>query len=374
MKRLFLGIALLATASLLGGCPIYSGQQQGEYEVCSPQACYSCPTPSYSNACTAWSCQSDADCPQNYICDPNQLICLAPSTDGGSQDAEAGGDCTMTGCPSGQTCYLANGTAQCVVLGEDGSTQDSSPAGDAGDAGDASDSSASDGGDASDASDASPPPSACNADSDCGGNGAKCVNGTCASQVHLCSDGSQCDAQGFSCVDGICEPQCSASTPCPTGYQCDLTRGVCNINPDACSGSGASSCLGGTTCVDGHCVPPCSTSDASPACPATEVCANGGCIPNQAASFACSNDGESGSLATTCPASDVCVHHDCYVECTSDGGECTSTGSADVCKNVTIETGTYSVCGTTTTLGSQCDPSQGNYCASGKVCVNGYCE
>jgi hypothetical protein len=128
MKRLFLGIALLATASLLGGCPIYSGQQQGEYEVCSPQACYSCPTPSYSNACTAWSCQSDADCPQNYICDPNQLICLAPSTDGGSQDAEAGGDCTMTGCPSGQTCYLANGTAQCVVLGEDGSTQDSSPA------------------------------------------------------------------------------------------------------------------------------------------------------------------------------------------------------------------------------------------------------
>jgi hypothetical protein len=44
-----------------------------------------------------------------------------------------------------------------------------------------------------------------------------------------------------------------------------------------------------------------------------------------------------------------------------------------VCKNVTIETGTYSVCGTATTLGSDCDPSQGTACSGGKVCVDGYC-
>jgi hypothetical protein len=214
----------------------------------------------------------------------------------------------------------------------------------------------------------------CNSNSDCGGHGEKCIDGQCTVQGQLCSDGSQCATGGSACVDGVCEARCSSTSPCPTGFQCDLTRGVCNVNPGACVGTGPSTCQGGTTCVDTFCVPPCSTGDASPACPVGQVCVSGGCIPDQQAKFACANDGQSGQLATTCADGEICVHHDCYPACGSDGGAtCPVSSGGSTCKNVTIETGTYSVCGTTTTLGSDCDPSQGSYCSSGKVCVDGYC-
>jgi hypothetical protein len=309
-----------------------------------------------------------------FVCDPNQLVCVAPSGGDGGQSYEAGGDCSTNGCPSGEVCLLSNGVAQCVLMGDDGDDASTSEGGaDAGDGGssDGSMTKTDASGDASEGGTVSGP---CNSDGVCGGNGAKCIDGTCTSQVHLCSDGSQCSVPAFSCVNGVCEPQCSSTSPCPTGYACDLTRGVCNVNPDPCTGSGASTCQGGTTCADGYCVPPCGTGDAAPACSTGQVCVNGGCIPDQGASFACSNDGESGSLATTCPTDDVCLHHDCYEQCAADAGSCSASSvPQQVCKNVTIETGTYSVCGTATTLGSQCDPSQGNYCMGNKVCVDGYC-
>jgi len=104
---------------------------------------------------------------------------------------------------------------------------------------------------------------------------------------------------------------------------------------------------------------------------------NGGCIPDQKATFACANDGQQGSLATNCASDSICIHHDCYTSCGGDGGASacalSSHPTGTVCKNVTIETGTYAVCGSTTTLGSACDPSQGTYCSGGKVCVDGYC-
>src|SRR6202022_3236107 len=56
------------------------------------------------------------------------------------------------------------------------------------------------------------------------------IDGRCTALSALCSDGTQCVVPGFACVDGTCEPRCDASSPCPTGYQCDLTRGVCNVD------------------------------------------------------------------------------------------------------------------------------------------------
>jgi hypothetical protein len=311
------------------------------------------------------------------VCDnnPNDSTygtCVAGSSYMG--DASTG-DCSVTGCPAGQVCKLANGVAQCVTLpggGNDGGSG-SDAAGDGASSGDGGTTSEA-GGDAS-GGDGSTGGGPCNADSDCTLAGSKCIDGQCTTQLHLCSDGSQCNVSGYACVDGACEPHCSSTAPCPTGYSCDLTRGVCNINPASCFGSGASTCQGGTTCVDMHCVPPCSTSDAGPACPSGQACVNGGCIPDQGASFACTNDGENGQLATTCATNSICLHHDCYAACEVDASptspQC-STGQT--CKSVTIETGTYSVCGTSSTLGSDCDPAQGKYCSGGKVCVDGYCQ
>jgi hypothetical protein len=103
---------------------------------------------------------------------------------------------------------------------------------------------------------------------------------------------------------------------------------------------------------------------------------NGGCIPDEAVSpFKCTNDGQSGAVANTCDPQSICLHHDCYAACgLGDGGSGTCASPSSVCKLVTIETGTYAVCATSSTsLGSDCDPAQGKLCSNGKVCVDGAC-
>ncbi len=414
MKRFLLGITILGAAAALAGCPIYpnSSQYGAEYQVCNPTGCYSCPDPSYSSACVPWACQGDSDCGGGYVCsadgqgggscvpgssgppDAGQG-CTVPSdcpsgTTCGQDGACHEGDCgqAQVGCPNGYVCRLAGGQASCVPNGappasDAGGNEDTGPppAPDASEdvtapGDDASTTEASTSDDSSSSADApveAPAPNACNADSDCTAAGARCIDGACSTQIGLCSDTSQCRVAGEACVDGICEPRCSASTPCPTGYSCDLTRSVCNINPTPCTSSG--SCLGGTVCVEQHCVPPCAATDGSTAvCPVGQVCVNKGCIPDQAVtSFACKNDGESDLLANLCGTQEVCLHHDCYAECTSEGGVGNCAASSEVCKQVTIETGTYAVCAKPNTLGSDCDRSQGKSCLAGFVCVDGYC-
>jgi hypothetical protein len=383
MKRLLIGIAIFGVAALLGGCPIYPSQGN-EYRVCQADGCYSCPDTSYSGGCIKWQCSQNSDCGDGYVCNDEALCVAAPP------DLEAG-ECSVDGCPDCCVCTQSGGQVRCVVaLGGNGGGVDGSNAVDGGshddsgvrgDAASATDSAISPGdaaipvgdsatsGDATDAASSLVP---CNADGDCGGKGARCVDGACAAQVDLCSDGTQCVVAGYSCVDGLCEATCSGTLPCPSGYGCDFTRGVCDLDPGACVGSGASTCQGGATCVDGHCVPPCSAgAEGAASCAGGQVCVNGGCIPDQAATFACLNDGDQGLLSNDCPTGFTCLHHDCYAACDVDAsaGAC---GSA-TCKDVTIETGTYGVCAAPGTLGSDCDPAQGKACASG-VCINGSCE
>ncbi len=301
---------------------------------------------------------------------------LAP---GGRRRRPAPSDCSVTGCPDGYVCKLANGVAQCVSLGNpggDAGTDSASPTeASTGDAG-SGDTSTGDSASTADASDGAVFGTSCNADGDCTSSGARCVDGRCAAQVNLCSDGTQCNVSGSACVDGLCEARCSATQPCPSGYGCDFTRGVCNLNPGPCSGSGASSCQGGATCVEGHCVPPCSTGgEGGASCAAGQVCVNGGCIPDQAATFTCANDGDQGQLANSCADGFTCLHHDCYPTCSLDGGAAWQRDSISTlaCTNVSIETGTYAVCAASGTLGSDCDPAQGKACATG-VCINGSCQ
>jgi hypothetical protein len=416
MKRLMLGAGLVVGAALLGGCPVYS---TSDYPSCGPDGqCYDCPsgsTPS-DNTCIPWQCASSSDCPAGYACSGNSCV-TAPDA----------GDCSA-GCPSGYICKLAGGQTQCVLTGgltgdagiaaaTDGGSVASSEAGNAGDATNdsartdanwsvpetsaggsdasfapdvldatgAADLSTPDAVFASDAtiapnsSDASPASdasfaSACNADPDCGGAGAKCIDGFCTPQSRLCSDTSQCVTGGESCVDGVCEPHCSLSVPCPGGYECDFRRGVCNVNPDPCSGSGASTCQGGSTCVEGRCVPPCATTDAGAgACPGGQLCVNGGCIPDQAAQFDCLNDGQGGQLATACAPTSICLHHDCYAGCNPEAGAAACADPTAICKAVVITAGTYDVCASSANLGSDCDPAAGKYCLGG-VCIDGFCQ
>ncbi|MGD0528460.1 MAG: hypothetical protein ABSE49_25210 [Polyangiaceae bacterium] len=382
MKRLLLGIAMLGAAAVLWGCPIYGNENR----VCQGSSCYSCPDSTYSGACINWTCSQDSDCDQGYLCDQSSGTCYPGSTFTPDSGADAPDDCSVTGCPTGQVCKLSNGVAQCVDQGSssgsssggsssggsDGGTgSDSSAPGDSG-AGEATTSGdASSGSDSSSASDSGTiVVTGCNNDGDC--TTGHCVDGACVSQVNLCSDTTQCNVSGYSCVNGTCEPLCSSTQPCPSGYGCDFTRGVCNLNPTPCSGSGTSTCQGGAVCVEAHCVPPCSTAEGGAACAAGQVCVNGGCIPDQGAKFACENDGDEGQLSNNCPATSICLHHDCYPACDLDAVApgCTSGFS---CIDVTIETGIYAVCAAPGTLGSQCDPAQGKACATG-VCINGTCE
>jgi len=360
MKRLLLGIAMLGVAALLWGCPIYGNENR----VCQGSSCYSCPDTTYSGACINWSCSQNSDCDDGYVCD--QGTCT-PGTSYTPDAGEDTSDCSTTGCPTGYVCKLSNGEAECVSLGgsDAGTGSDSATTNEA--------STGSDAASGGDGSDGAVTVAGCNADSDCSGNGSLCVDGKCAAQVGLCSDGTQCNVAGSACVDGLCEARCSSTQPCPSGYGCDFTRGVCNLNPSPCSGSGASSCQGGATCVDGHCVPPCdATAEGGPNCAAGQVCINGGCIPDQGATFACANDGDQGQLSNTCPSSAICLHHDCYPACALDAAS-PGCSSGTTCKDVTIETGIYAVCAASGTLGSDCDPAQGKACATG-VCINGSCQ
>jgi hypothetical protein len=384
MKRLFVGVTMLGAVAVLGGCPIYP--DTGNYRVCNSYGCYDCPDNSYSGACVPWQCSSNYDCEYGYTCSASGA-CVAPgpsqsdagsshpcsgpsgcpsgSTCGQDNQCHAAG-CGSVGCPSGYVCKLAGGAAQCVAF--DGGTHDASTGDSA--ASDATSDAPSDASDASDATAGGP----CNASADCTAPNATCVDGECTLPGGLCSDTTQCNVTGSACVDGICTPRCDTSHPCPTGYQCDLVRSICGVNPGPCAGSGTSSCLGGTVCVEAHCVPPCATSDAGSTCPADQVCVNGGCIPDEGAHFACKNDGQTGQLANTCADGNICLHHDCYAVCGVDAGGCLGS-SAEACKDVTVAAGTFSVCAGPSNLGSDCDPATGKLCAaSGAECIDGYCK
>jgi hypothetical protein len=393
MKRALLCLGLLGVAAVLGGCPIYSSTS--DYRVCDSTGCYDCPDPAYSSLCVPWACSSDSDCGGGIPCNGGQCV---PGTSPTS-------DCSVTGCPGDQICRLSAGVASCVslaaadagsgedatstsveagdatgtvVVGPEASTVDAQSTADGASGSDVTSDVASPdvisspdaAADASTGAEAGPAPVACNADGDCS-LGSSCIDGLCAPQSQLCSDGSQCAVSGYACVNGLCVPHCSSGGSCPAGYQCNFARGgVCSTNPAACTGSGTSSCLGGTVCVEGHCVSPCTGGDAGASCPAGQLCINGGCLPDQAAVFECKNDGALGQLANSCDPASVCLHHSCYVPCDGDGGGC----AASSCKQVTVHAGTYAACGTPTTLGSQCDWAVGSMCSGGALCVDGYCN
>jgi hypothetical protein len=122
-------------------------------------------------------------------------------------------------------------------------------------------------------------------------------------------------------------------------------------------------------------VPPCG--DGGTCSAAGFVCVEGGCIPNQLPTFVCGADGSIGDgQAGDCAIGSICLHHSCFIACNPDAGAtaCAEAAMFNVCKSVTTSSGTYPVCGSSSNLGSQCDPTQNELCPSSGVCIDGYCH
>lgn len=347
------GMFAFGGGSMLAGCPIYP--DHGDYRVCTSDGCYDCPNNYYSYDCDPWQCSGTYDCPTGYSCQYNACVysggpqpsgtsCTSPSDcpsgdNCGTDDVCHPGDCSASGCPSGYICKLAGGAVSCVP---DGTNGDGSSF------------------------------SGCNNDSECAslGAGSKCLDGSCVAPADQCSDATQCP-NGEDCVAGACTPKCSGSEPCPTGYSCDTSKGVCTGNPTPCGDLGGS-CGAGLTCVDEHCVTPCGAGNS---CPTGDVCVDNGCIPDQRPQFVCDTNGELGTgAANKCATGSLCLHHNCYISCAGDAGSCTGADQFNVCKNVSESGNTYAVCGSSSNLGSDCDPTQQQNCPNPQVCIDGYCR
>lgn len=346
MKRAF-SFALfgLGTAVLIG-CPIYPAGR--DHRVCVGGECYDCPDSYYSSACSPWTCDTGRDCPNGYTCTEHRCSftdTVPPAPDGdkactkpsdcpngscGADNKCHAGDCSTTGCPSTFVCRLGSGSGgvpACVPIG--GAT------------------------------------SSCKSDKDCSSPaGSKCLSGTCVSPHDQCVDATQC--KGGVCVEGACTPSCASDKPCPTGYACDAAKGVCTGNDAPCTHSGE--CAGGRTCVQEHCVDPCGPGGA---CGPGLVCVDGGCTPDQKPVFTCTTDG----VKDDCQDGSICLRHSCYIACDPNAADaCKAADEFNQCKPVTTSSGTYDVCGSTSNLGTECDPTQGKACASPLICIDGYCK
>jgi len=187
----------------------------------------------------------------------------------------------------------------------------------------------------------------------------------CTAPADQCSDQTQCPS-GDKCVEGKCTPSCTKDADCSGGYLCDTTLGICTLPGKPCTKT--NDCGGpDTVCVDGVCVP---RSDMG-MCPPGEVWVENGCIPNQTASFVCIQDG----AQDACAIGSICLHHACYISCAPpDDMACDNLSSFNVCKSVTTSSGMHKVCGSNGNLGSECDPTAGIACATGKICIDGFCK
>jgi hypothetical protein len=121
--------------------------------------------------------------------------------------------------------------------------------------------------------------------------------------------------------------------------------------------------------VQEHCVDPCG---AGGTCGGGLKCVDGGCTPDQKPVFTCATDGAQDS----CQPGSICLRHSCYIGCSADAGAdaCKAADNFNQCKGVTTSSGTYNVCGSTTNLGTECDPTQNKACTNSLVCIDGYCR
>lgn len=350
MKRFAKAGLLVSFLFTLGGCPIWNGGGD-DGPSCDP-AYTDCNGQCQSN----FDCATDSYCGADSFCHPyDQSSSTGQNPTSGSTGSSSGtggappvycgnpkdcgpgetcspdgtcqpGDCSQIGCIYGYVCDGAATPPTCKPQN----------------------------------------PAACGSDSECStaGSDFKCVNGVCTAPADQCFDKTQC-ASGDVCADGKCVPSCAGSSNCPAEYTCSDVQ-TCTDPTQTCTIT--NDCGGPTTvCVDGGCVP------RSPGgvCPSGYVWVQNGCIPDQKASFVCSIDG----MQDACASGSICLHHSCYISCEApNGNACSGLPSFNQCKLVTTQSGDHHVCGSTNNLGDECNPTAGENCAAGKICVDGFCK
>ncbi len=340
----------------LAGCPIYSGGSS-DGGVCDASNNYCNPSPG--------TCQRDSDCATNQYCSAYGSCVSYPAGAGGSGSTGTGTGSTSTGtgtgtgtggagptycgnpndCTAGETCapdgtchpgdcttnscifgYVCDATATPAVCKPEN-------------------------------------PAACGSDSDCAASGKACVSGVCTAPSDQCFDQTQCPS-GDVCANGKCEPSCSGASMCPSSYTCSNV-GTCTVPAKACT---ITNDCGGPSevCVDGACVPRSTNGTCDPGL----VWVENGCIPDQKASFTCVVDGQQ----DVCATGSLCLHHSCYISCASSSSVCNGLPTFNQCKSVTTTSGAHQVCGSSTNLGGQCDPTAGLNCTPGLICIDGFCK
>ncbi|WP_170229273.1 hypothetical protein [Polyangium fumosum] len=376
MKRLSLLGFIGMMATLLAGCPIYDDDGEWNEGPCpsgdcsNPNGCNdsndcgvneTCGRDNecHTGDCTIWGCTSDFEC----VIEGMQASCQPGGTGGtggtgGSGgtggtggvggSGGSGGSVTWCGnpddCPMGETC-APDGTCHPGTCDTVGCIY----------------------GYACEASQCVPQnPAACGTDADCSalGAGYACVSGVCTAPADQCTDQTQCPANN-KCVDGKCTPACNDNADCDGGYTCDPV-GVCTVPAKPCTITNDCGSAD-EVCVDGACVP----RSQMGMCPPGDVWVENGCIPNQTAAFYCNQDG----VQDACAAGSICLHHACYISCAPpNDNACNNLPSFDVCKPVSTMSGDHQVCGSNDNLGNECDPTAGLACASGKICIDGFCK
>jgi hypothetical protein len=221
---------------------------------------------------------------------------------------------------------------------------------------------------------------ACDKDSDCA-SGSLCIagpsgGGICTASDNQCFDQSQCGTNE-NCVAGKCTLSCTTDANCRDGYKCDTAHNICTVAAQPCTITNDCGSPN-VVCVGGACVP---RSNNGTCTDPGDVWTENGCIPNQAATFNCSTDGQMGSgngvPGVSCKAGSICLHHDCWYSCDAPNQNvCSQQPILNTCKPVADNGSTYNVCGTPMSLGSQCGAgSAGNaMCSNGFVCIDGYCK
>jgi hypothetical protein len=214
---------------------------------------------------------------------------------------------------------------------------------------------------------------ACDSDAACAA-GSICIagsdgkGGVCTSPANQCFDGSQC-GPNEKCVAGKCTLGCTTNADCRDGFTCDTTHGICTVPAKTCKIT--NDCASAKeVCVGGVCVP----RSNGGTCPAGDVWTENGCIPNQAATFTCINDG----VQDACAMGSICLHHDCWISCDpSTMVPCNTPNSQfPQCKAVVSSSGTHNVCGSSANLGNQCGAGSPNnaMCTGANICIDGYCK
>jgi hypothetical protein len=105
-----------------------------------------------------------------------------------------------------------------------------------------------------------------------------------------------------------------------------------------------------------------------------------GCVPNQGATFTCTQEGQLGSGSgvpgVSCGQGSICLHNDCWISCDAPNQTaCTTQPTLNQCKPVTSSGKTYNVCGTAANLGTQCGAGANNMTCSGSfICIDGSCK